>query len=344
MKDPIKVYLDTSDYIQLYTKRNDWQESLFQFLIEKSMSNEIVVVYSYSIIMELLQDYSQEYREDRLARAEIVKTLCGRNTLRFFMEIEDDDNDVFSNACDWNPSFVKEALEINSFIKKLVFMMVENETTHKSIRKKLLTKKGLTRFIKKHPELLDSRNIDFVFPEEFYKRDVLNSYILGKISRDSANALLLEMLNDPVLFFINYYDVGQFSNYFVAPFHTMSKTLKEGIEKVTILAQNSKQAESLILDFDPELYWDKIYDFFPQYIRHILKSFFQDNYKTPHFQQSDMADMTHALYLPHTDIWRGDKHFSNLLIRQKIPHHEKIVPKLRDLPQRIEAALKSRQS
>ena len=57
-------------------------------------------------------------------------------------------------------------------------------------------------------------------------------------------------------------------------------------------------------------------------------------------KQSDGIDFVHAIYLPHVDLWRGDKAFSDLLIKHKVKFWERIVPTLADLPGRIETEIR----
>jgi hypothetical protein len=47
-------------------------------------------------------------------------------------------------------------------------------------------------------------------------------------------------------------------------------------------------------------------------------------------------DLIRAMYLPHTDLWRGDKAFSTLLINNRIDFCTRIVP---SMPGRIAAAI-----
>jgi hypothetical protein len=56
-------------------------------------------------------------------------------------------------------------------------------------------------------------------------------------------------------------------------------------------------------------------------------------------KRSDAIDLIHAMYLPHADLWRGDKAFSNLLIKNRVNFHERVVPTLAELPDRIEAEI-----
>ena len=52
---------------------------------------------------------------------------------------------------------------------------------------------------------------------------------------------------------------------------------------------------------------------------------------------SSGGDLFHAMYLPHVDLWRGDKIFSRL-IQSAVPRYaDRVVPLLTDLPARIDA-------
>lgn len=49
------------------------------------------------------------------------------------------------------------------------------------------------------------------------------------------------------------------------------------------------------------------------------------------------GDLVHALYLPHVDIWRGDRRFA-ALVRETLPAlADRVVPSLKDLPSAIDA-------
>jgi hypothetical protein len=56
------------------------------------------------------------------------------------------------------------------------------------------------------------------------------------------------------------------------------------------------------------------------------------------FEQSLITDLLHSLYLPFCDLWRGDREFAHLLKAGRVPHCDKIVSKLSDLPKRIAEA------
>jgi len=70
----------------------------------------------------------------------------------------------------------------------------------------------------------------------------------------------------------------------------------------------------------------------------ILYAFHKDGRE---IKNSDGIDLIHAMYLPHADLWRGDKAFSTLLMNNRIDFCTRIVRSLAELPGRIEAAVAS---
>jgi hypothetical protein len=48
--------------------------------------------------------------------------------------------------------------------------------------------------------------------------------------------------------------------------------------------------------------------------------------------------MFHALYLPHVDLWRGDRRFAEALAGAKPNYKNRIVRRLAELPAAIDAA------
>lgn len=59
-------------------------------------------------------------------------------------------------------------------------------------------------------------------------------------------------------------------------------------------------------------------------------------------EQSMLADALHSLYLPYCTLWRGDQTFSRILREANVPNQHKIVPRLSDLPTRIDVELSNR--
>lgn len=61
-------------------------------------------------------------------------------------------------------------------------------------------------------------------------------------------------------------------------------------------------------------------------------------------KESDGIDFVHVMYLPHADLWRGDRAFSDLLKKHKVSFSDRVVPTLLELPARIEAEVERQPS
>lgn len=341
---PLKVYLDSCDYVHLYVARNEWQEELVLYLKDKIKSGEVVVVFSYPVLMEILQDFSPEYKEDRLSRATFVKSLCGCHCFRFFMDCTDG-GDPYTDDGDWIPSYINEFLNIDLISSAMVSTlttMIRSSPIVSMERKRILeTPYGLRAFIAALPDFPNVKS-SYTFISEFHEKQVIKNYILGNIGKDEANRILMDAFKDPVLFFKNYFDVGEFRNHFTGPVHKASTAIQNGIDELRFIATRSDLAKKMIESVDASTYWENMSDFVPPEMGGLLNAYFADNLNHPHYQRSDIADLLHGLYLPYCDLWRGDRHFSALLVRQKVPNYRRIVPALSDLKNRIESMLKQR--
>lgn len=310
MKLPLKIYLDTSDYNHLYSGNVSEHSAVLKYLTKAIGSGEVVVVLSYPIMMELFQDYDQEHWGLRLDKARFIKMLCWVHAFRFWMDIRDG-NDAYSDSLDWHAQFEKEQFTIERFAKESTNLTANGIKLHKAVAKKVRTAEGMKRFIQNNPSLFDTRQMKHKFSNQFYEKDVLRRYILGQIPKAEANNILMQCLNDPVLFCENYYRVAGLGNHFSKAFHTMSNNLHTCIKEIRSLSKQSAEINCLMKEFDSERYWPNMYTYFPPYFNDVLNAYIQDNCKNPQvLQRSDMADMMHALYLPYSDIWRGDTKFS----------------------------------
>jgi hypothetical protein len=59
-------------------------------------------------------------------------------------------------------------------------------------------------------------------------------------------------------------------------------------------------------------------------------------------KRSDAIDLLHAMYLSHTDLWRGRQTVSDLLIKHKVDFREFVVPELAELSRRVEIEIAKR--
>jgi hypothetical protein len=77
---PVRIHLDTSDYGAMqYAAPGTEIANIRDWLKEMARDERVEIGMSYHVVFELLQKASPEYREDRLARARLLKQLCGQN-------------------------------------------------------------------------------------------------------------------------------------------------------------------------------------------------------------------------------------------------------------------------
>jgi hypothetical protein len=342
MKQPLKIYLDTSDYTHLHNGEVEAHQAVHEYLVAKIASGEVVVVLSYPVMMELFQDYDPQCWDKRLEKAKFVKKMCGNNAFRFWMDVQEGEN-AYSDSLDWHAQFEKGQASIDHIASHYTHFLVNGGLFPKGVARKLKTTKGLKKFVKNNPSFFDLKQMEHKFSNRFYEKDVLRQYILGNMSEQEADEIFMECLNDPVLFCENYYRVAGLGNYFSNAFHGLSKIIHELVNKIYELRQKLDGVDGIMKHFDSANYWKNMNTYFPSFFRDILNAYIKDHYNNQQkLQRSDMADMMHAMYLPHADIWRGDSKFSNILLRQKVQYRDRIVQKLVQLPDRIDRELQRR--
>jgi hypothetical protein len=325
-EDEIVVYLDTSDYIRLCYKNTEQDKDIFDKLMMIASERNVKYYYSYISVFELLQDYRIEFRDDRLMRARFLKSLCNGNQFRFFVDLRLTDDPIGQ----WYPENYNEMIDIDRFLNGMIKGITNNSSTPIELKRMLMSINARNVAFAKYPHLLTVEGTKFHFSSSFIEKNVFRNYALKRIGRDDANKYLREMILDIELFFLNYFDVAGMKNIFVEAFHKISKMMHGAIEYYNSLAIRSD-----INSFDVKDYWKRFGSFFPDHADDILNAYFRENFKNVHLQDSDLADICHAIYLPYCDLWRGDLHFSGILKKHCQHYREKIVDNLKLLPERI---------
>jgi hypothetical protein len=81
---PIHLHLDTSDYAAMYCALpGTTAERVRDELREMTENGRIEIGLSYHVVFELLQKAEPQFRPDRLARARLLKQLCGQNAFPY---------------------------------------------------------------------------------------------------------------------------------------------------------------------------------------------------------------------------------------------------------------------
>ena len=84
---PLVVYLDTQDYIRLFNEPDDGpNHAILRQLMEHRGRGEIVIGYSWVIMLEVITRPTEEFRDERVRRGQLVKDICGLHAFPFYAD------------------------------------------------------------------------------------------------------------------------------------------------------------------------------------------------------------------------------------------------------------------
>jgi hypothetical protein len=369
---PVRLHLDTSDYGAMYcappeTPLADLREQLKEMV----RKGQIEVGMSYHVIFELLQKAEPRHREDRLARARLVKELCGLNAFPYVGDLGQ--GYQFSSEGLWVPRCALDDFDVERLVQDVMAMIRE--------RRILSKRRNFVTWVRSDParlRLLPGEDWPLPFGRDFFESGDFRRYLLGSISRGEANARLWRLVTDPVSLYKTWFDHYGRENPLVAMGERLAGDLMLMLEKLQSLLDGeadlrvrtkellavtgadalSLEARQTVLKLTRDLkifraeitsvdelckrapfLRDRLGEKSARLAAHIIYAFHHEKRR---FKRSDAIDLMHAMYLPHTDLWRGDKAFSDLLIKHKVDFSERVISKLTDLPRRIEIEIAKR--
>jgi len=377
---PIRLHLDTSDYSAMYRAPAGTPEARVRDqLRELVQTGRIEIGLSYHVVFELLQKAEPKYREDRLARARLLTELCGRNAFPYPTDLGQ--RERFSTEGLWMPRIDLEDVEIERVVDHVMQGMARHPELSRHERRVLSKRKYFANWISGNParaRRLARELWPLKFGRAFVEDGDLGRYLLGQMTRSDANRKLWFYITDPVTVYEVWFEqygrddpIAERRDKMVDSFMLMLEQLKskldeaadlqatvneafaatgddalsqEGREALMKLSTDLKEFRAEMIS-PQELYeqvpvWkEKFGDDAALVAAQILYAFHRE--KRP-LKRSDGIDFVHAMYLPYSDLWRGDKAFSDLLKKHAVNFSERVVPTLMVLPERIEVAEASR--
>ena len=374
---PVRIHLDTSDYAAMHTAplRTD-VAGIREQLKSMASNGEIEIGLSYHIVFEFLQKAGPGYHEDRLARARLLKELCGQNAFPYGGDLGK--GFVFSKEGIWVPRFSLKEFEVERLVADLLKLVSHDLHFTRQQRRRLSKRKNFEEFVCSNPtvlRVLPGEKWPLPYGRGFVESGDLRRYLLGKISREDANRKLLVHLTDPVMLYETWFQHQGRGNPLEAHGDQLARMLMELFDKYRalltehdalrvevkkMLAAKGKDELSAadrgkLLQLKRDLRGFRVEISSPEELNERVPAWrelvgeksarlatqimFALQRDKPRLIRSDVIDFTHAMYLPHTDLWRGDRSFSSLLIRSKVDYWERVVPTLVELPARIEAEM-----
>jgi len=374
---PVRIHLDTSDYSAMHdAQMGSPVAQIRDKLIEIGRSGRIEIGLSYHVVFELLQRADSEHRGNRLSRARLLSELCGRNAFPYPTDLGDGHR--FSNEGLWQPRVTLDDHEIEIIVGHFIRAVQHDPEATPHARRSVTRRKYLRRLAEEYPDrviTLARRNWPVMFGKSIVEDGTFGRYLAAGMSRDEANRKVWFFINDPASIYELWFEQcnwdcpmmerrGNIAAKFVTMLRELRGTMASTIDLRTKITTElnatgddalSPNGRSQLLQLRKDLGTFRQEISSPQQLcedvpiwKHlfgnesallaaeILYAFERD--KRP-IKDSDGIDFVHAMYLPHTDLWRGDRSFSHLLKQHKVSFCERIVPTLLELPARVEAEL-----
>jgi hypothetical protein len=376
MMRPIRLHLDTSDYAIMYRAAPGTPEARVRDeLTRMKESGRIEIGMSYHVVFELLQKAQPKFRDDRLARARLLTQLCGRNAFPYPSDLGQGYR--FSTDGLWVPRIDLDDIEIERLVRNAMETIAHRPELSRRERRAFSKRSYFVEWVRSNPSefrRLTGEHWPLLFGREFEESGDFRRYILGQITRSEANKKLRFYITDPVAVYETWFEnygrdnpVPERGDKIASKFLVMLNELKVMLDETVALKTKTKKAlatsgdkslamadrEALVkLGGDLESFRAEIIS--PEELSKLpawgvtvgveaapiaAQIFYAFHREKRDIKRSDAIDLIHAMYLPHTDLWRGDKTFSSLLIKNRVNFHERIVPTLLELPRRIETEI-----
>jgi hypothetical protein len=375
---PLRVYLDTSDYAAFSADPlPEGIRRIKEFLLSQVSSSRIEIGFSWAILNELIQDFDEEHRQNRVKRAATVKEICG--TCAFCYPTELNDGRTFSRDGYWFP---REAMAFNIQAVEKAWMKAVGSNKilipNRSQRNALKNVKHRRKALQQHPNLADLTRADLgLIPltDEFVNGQYLYRFMIGEMSAEVANRELLKIVTDPVLYIVSWFDMAGKSNTFTKDMQVHFHRIEEDLQKVIHASNEARRSLKEMKRLERDLYRlsapaevivnhkhaksklersidvrnalkgrEKLHELFGAFGLEVMAAYLNERVDPNGMKarSSDLVDIIHALYIPHCDLWRGDSTFSNMLIKRSVPYSDRVVARLSELPARIEALKEAR--
>jgi hypothetical protein len=343
------------------------------FLKRMAVFGKIQIGLSYHVVFELLQKAAPEYREDRIARARLLVELCGKNAFPYPTDLGQ--GDKFSTEGLWIPRIDLEEFEIENIVDHYADAVARQLNLSRQQRRAFCKRRNFVKWARADEQRLREFPWSAPFGPKFAESGEFRRYVLGEMTRAEANNRLRYYLTDPVNIYNTWFDYYGLDNPIANRRDHMASKLALMLSELNAMlaaqadlhaklrteltakggnALSPKGREALtalereVKTFGSELKspeeltknaprWKELFgEQSGRLAAQILYAFHRDGRK---IKNSDGIDLIHAMYLPHADLWRGDKAFSTLLINNQVDFCSRIVSSLPELPGRIEAAV-----
>jgi hypothetical protein len=345
---------------------------------------------SMPILSELLQ-YSPEFREKTIKRAEAVERLCDRWALAFPSRLVAAEIaaaaqkhgllpptinlQVLSRDWYWYPNITDGFGDIKAHMQQsLNDRIAALGPLGRSQRRAISSEVRRLDFSRGIADAAPKMAEEYGLPVEAITGS-LGALLAGRISASQASRQLFSCVAEPVKFMEIYFEKVEsdrdLPNWISKTGRNLQARLTElrgkfealiamglASEQIrSVLAESTNSIERSVLEFGFEdvgefgvdsavrqkLYLEPefanqmhacrvISSMLCAYVEQILGLMGT----TSNIERSFGGDLVHSLYLPHVDLWRGDRRFAALLKRTMPGYADRVIPTLKELPAAID--------
>lgn len=365
---PLVIYLDTQDYIRIFNEKdNGSAHQILEKLLAYRDDGKIVIGYSWATLLEFITRPTDDFRQERVRRGQLIKDICGRNAFPFLSDLKHgarfpNDGFCFTNK---NDKFISAKRLRHQIEKRYLALLSEEKNLNREQRRRLRTPSAMRQHLSESASTWGTRREDFKgipVSDEFVKSGIMNKFLKGICSDSAFEERINQWLSDPAEFSRIFYDYADKPNLIneisgssldqietaLKDFHDAKRNLEskiQGFRKSLIDSRvDNREARRLTKSMQlPTLDIKKVVRRVEEHIgegraahlEHYMVNATKIHYD---FKRSDLMDVMQMCYVQDCDLFRCDKAMADL-DRNYEPFAGKIVSKFTDLPLRIEERL-----
>lgn len=373
-KPPLVVYLDTQDYIRLFNEPEDGiAHQTLAKLIEYRDRNEIVIGYSWAILLEFITKPTDKFREERVRRGQLVKDICGQNAFPFITDLHR--GVEFPNRGYWitgrNGQLMKASWFRGEMERQYLALLKEQGGLNRSQRRNLKRPQAMRQLLRENTSSWGTKREHFdgiPVSDEFIQSGIVLRFLKGRCSDREFEEKINLWFCDPAEFsriMYDYADKPNLLNEFfgrniekhMASLQKLQECIREmdKFDRVQLehrrwmIEQGFEKRKARQLtkplkrpDLDPseivKMIEQRIGVGRAEHIGHYMLRAARKDYRA---LPSDFIGILQMCYVQDCDLFRCDKAMADLF-RDFEPFKGKLVSRFVDLPRRIEEELASR--
>jgi len=367
---PIRIYLDTSDYIRLLSPEpNTRIASVKNYLLASVNDGTIEIGYSYWIITEFIKAGDARHKSDRQAKGKLINDLTKGNAFPHPIDLKK--GRKFPNDGIWLPRDTLGQFGATQIIEAMKENLVDEKRLNRAWRRKLGTLSGTRELFREFgstQKLTRQHYYPIPVTDEFLENRYLERFLTGEISQREFQTNFLRWTSNPEQYYELFYQylelddplekaLEEFHQKFLPSLLKLIKYIQDVklAEKVAKKAYREYRAIVRESDLPPAMravlpalekpnvepvpiikVSEMFLKIFPVGQTAYIDEYFSALMEGRKPKASDLIDIMHLQYIYYCDLFRCDLANSKLFSGSPSLPSSKIVDRLEALPSRIQ--------